>query len=222
MKVILFGSTGMVGQGVLRECLLDPQIEAILSIGRARTGEQHAKLREIVHADMGNLAPIEDQLRGFDACFFSLGVSSVGMSEADYRHVTYDLAIGAATTLAALNPAMTFIYVSGAGTDNTEHSTERGRTMWARVKGQTENAIIRLPFKGYAFRPAFIQPLHGIKSKTALYRLIYAVLGPLVMKVFPKTSTTTEILGRAMIHVARQGFPKRVLESQDINAAGKS
>jgi uncharacterized protein YbjT (DUF2867 family) len=206
----------MVGQGVLRECLLDPDVEKILSIGRSRTGLQHPKLREIVHQDIANLAPIEDQLRGYDACFFTLGVSSAGMTEADYRRITYDLTLGAARTLAALNPEMTFIYVSGMGTDSA------GRSMWARVKGETENALLRLPFKAaYMFRPGFIQPLHGIKSKTALYRIPYAILGPfnsLFLKFFPKYATTTEVLGRAMIKAARQGAPKKVLESQDINA----
>jgi uncharacterized protein YbjT (DUF2867 family) len=155
-------------------------------------------------------------LRGYDACFFTLGVSSAGMTEADYRRITYDLTLGAARTLAALNPEMTFIYVSGMGTDSA------GRSMWARVKGETENALLRLPFKAaYMFRPGFIQPLHGIKSKTALYRIPYAILGPfnsLFLKFFPKYATTTEVLGRAMIKAARQGAPKKVLESQDINA----
>jgi uncharacterized protein YbjT (DUF2867 family) len=218
MNVILFGATGMVGQGVLRECLLDPEVEKILSIGRGATGQQDAKLREIVHKDIADLSAIEDRLSGYHACFFCLGVSSVGMKEADYRHITYDYAVGAAGTLARLDPQMTFIYVSGAGTDSTEH----GRSMWARVKGQTENALLRLPFKtAYMFRPGFIQPLHGITSKTAFYRIALAVLAPvipLLMKLSPKYVTTTEVIGRAMIKVARQGAPKRILESQDINA----
>jgi len=215
MNVILFGASGMVGQGVLRECLLDPGVDKILSIGRSRTGREDPKLQEIVHKDIANLAPIEDQLRGYDACFFTLGVSSVGMKEADYRRVTYDLTLGAAQTLGRLNPEMTFIYVSGAGTDSG------GRSMWARVKGETENALLGLPFRAaYMFRPAFIQPLHGIKSKTALYQIPYTILGPfnsLVLKFFPKYATSTEVLGRAMIKAARQGAPKKVLESQDIN-----
>jgi uncharacterized protein YbjT (DUF2867 family) len=206
----------MVGQGVLRECLLDPGVEKVLSIGRSATGQQHAKLREIVHKDVADLAPIEDDLRGYDACFFTLGVSSAGMKEADYRRITYDLTLGAARTLAALDPEMTFIYVSGAGTNS------QGRSMWARVKGETENALLRLPFKAaYMFRPGFIQPLHGIKSKTALYRIPYAILGPfnsLFLKFFPKYATSTEVLGRAMIKAARHGAPQKVLESQDINA----
>lgn len=216
MNVILFGASGMVGQGVLRECLLDPGVEKILSIGRSRTGREDPKLREVVHKDIADLAPIKDQLRGYDACFFTLGVSSVGMKEADYRRVTYDLTLGAAAALASLNPGMTFIYVSGQGTDSA------GRSMWARVKGETENALFQLPFKAaYMFRPGFIQPLHGIKSKTALYRIPLAILGPLnsvVLKLFPKYATSTEVLGRAMIKAARYGAPKKVLESQDINA----
>jgi uncharacterized protein YbjT (DUF2867 family) len=206
----------MVGQGVLRECLLDPGVERVLSIGRSSTGQQNPKLREIVHKDIADLSSIDDQLRGFDACFFTLGVSSAGMKEADYRRVTYDLTLGAARTLAALNPEMTFIYVSGLGTDSN------GRSMWARVKGETENALLQLPFKAaYMFRPGFIQPLHGVKSKTPLYRIPYAILGPfnsLFLKLFPKYATTTEVLGRAMIKAAREGAPKKVLESQDINA----
>ncbi len=170
-----------------------------------------------MHSDIADLSPIEDLLSGYGACFFCLGVSSVGMTEAAYRPITYDLTLKAARTLLARNPEMTFIYVSGAGTD----STESGRSMWARVKGQTENALLRLSPNTYMFRPAFIQPLHGIQSKTALYRTLYTLLRPLtplLMKLSPKYVTTTEVLGRAMIKVARQGSPKRVLESQDINA----
>jgi uncharacterized protein YbjT (DUF2867 family) len=207
----------MVGQGALRECLLDPGVESVLSIGRSAIGQKHEKLREIVHQNIADLTSIQDQLRGYDACFFCLGVSSAGMKEEDYRRVTYDLTLGAARTLATLNPGMTFIYVSGAGTD----STEKGSLMWARVKGATENALLRLPFKAaYMFRPGFIQPLHGIKSKTALYQALYTALGPLnslFLKFLPKYATTTEILGRAMIKAARIGAPKSILESIDIN-----
>jgi uncharacterized protein YbjT (DUF2867 family) len=216
MKVILFGASGMVGRGVLRECLLDPGVEEVVSIGRSTTGQHDAKLREIVHKDIADLAPIENELKGYDACFFTLGVSSFRMKEEDYRRITFDLTLGAARTLASLNPEMTFIYVSGAGTDSN------GGSMWMRVKGETENALLRLPFKAaYMFRPGFIQPLHGIQSKTALYRILYAVLGPfnaLFLRVFPKYATTTEVLGRAMIKAARYGAPKKILESQDINA----
>lgn len=218
MKVILFGATGMVGQGVLRECLLDDGVEQVLAMGRSATGQQHAKLREAVHKDLLDYSAIEGTLSGYDACFFCLGVSSAGMSEQDYTRVTYDLTLAAARVLARLNPDMTFIYVSGTGTD----SSEQGRSMWARVKGRTENALFGLPFKAkYMFRPGYIQPMHGIVSKTRLYRLGYAVMGPLypVMKaLFPKYVTTTEQVGRAMLRVAREGAPRTVLENSDINA----
>ena len=217
MKVILFGATGMVGQGVLRECLLDPDVQTILSVGRSATGQQHQKLRELVHQDFLDFSAIESELSGFDACFFCLGVTSVGMTEDRYQHITYGFTIAAAETLARLNPGMAFIYVSGMGTD----SSERGRSMWARVKGKTENALLRLPFKAaYMFRPAAIVALHGIRSKTRLYNVFYVVLGPLLplMKKFlPKYVTTTEQVGRAMIKIAKQGFPKPVLENSDIN-----
>ncbi|MGB6430266.1 MAG: hypothetical protein WBF06_06745 [Candidatus Acidiferrales bacterium] len=217
MKTILFGATGMVGQGVLRECLLDPEIESVLSIGRTATGQKHAKLREIVRKDLFNYADIEDELRGYDACFFCLGVSSAGKTEADYRHLTYDLTLAAANALAKVDPGMTFSYVSGTGTDSTEH----GRSMWARVKGATENALLKLPFKAaYMFRPGVIQPTHGEKSKTGWYRAMYAVMGPMIpvlLRVFPKSVTTTDRMGRAMLEVAKHGAPKKLLETQDIN-----
>jgi uncharacterized protein YbjT (DUF2867 family) len=159
MKVIIFGATGMVGQGVLRECLLDPDVRRVLSIGRSATGQRHEKLRELIRADLLDYSAIENELRGYDACFFCLGITSLGLSEEQYRRVTYDITMAAAKALARLNPDMTFVYVTGAGTDSTEH----GRTMWARVKGETENALLRLPFRAaYMFRPAAIQPLHGI------------------------------------------------------------
>ena len=217
MKVILFGATGMVGQGVLRECVLDPEVESVLAIGRSATGQQHEKLHEIVHQDLSDLSTIRGRLSAYDACFFCLGVSAAGMDEPAYRRVTYDLTISTAGTLAKLNPMMTFIYVSGAGTD----STERGRMMWARVKGKTENALLQMPFKAaYMFRPAYIQPLHGIRTKTVWYRALYALMGPFypVWKVLlPKYVTTTECVGRAMLKVAKQGAPKHVLENQDIS-----
>jgi uncharacterized protein YbjT (DUF2867 family) len=219
MNVILFGATGMVGQGVLRECLLDADVKSVLSIGRSATGQPHPNLRELVHGDFQDYSAIEGQLPGFDACFFCLGVSSSGMTEERYTRLTYDITLAAARTLARLNPDMTFIYVSGMGTD----SSERGRSMWARVKGKTENELLRLPFKAaYMFRPGVIVPLHGVKSKTKLYQFFYVVLGPLLPLLkgrFPKYVTTTEQLGRAMIEVAKHGAQKRVFESMDINAA---
>ncbi|HTD97174.1 MAG TPA: hypothetical protein VK627_09595, partial [Edaphobacter sp.] len=177
MNVLLFGATGMVGQGVLRECLLDPGVQQVLSLVRTPTAQQHPKLRELVASDFFDLTPLASELTGFDACFFSLGVSSAGMAEQPYYHLTYDLTLAAAQLLFRLNPGMTFIYVSGASTD----STEKGRIMWARVKGKTENALLALPFKAaYMFRPGFIQPLHGVKSKTKAYQIIYAVASPLI------------------------------------------
>jgi len=217
VKVVLFGATGMVGQGVLRECLLDPDVESVLAVVRNTSLPQHDKLREIVHHDVSDLSAIEDRLSGYDACFFPLGVSSVGMKEETYRRVTYDLTVSVAKTLAELNPTMTFIYVSGAGTD----STERGRSMWARVKGRTENALLEMPFKAvYLFRPAYIQPLHGVRTKTAWYGAAYALmkpLYPLLKMLFPNYVTTTECVGRAMLTVTQRGFPKPVLENRDIN-----
>lgn len=215
MKVVLFGASGMLGQGVLRECLLDPEVTAILSITRRTSGQTNAKLREVVHQDFLDFSSLEPELSGFDACFFCLGVSSVGMSEKDYRRVTYAITLAAARTLEKLNPQMTFVFVSGAGTD----SSGRGGVMWARVKGETENALLRLPFKAaYMFRPAVIVPLHGIKSRTFLYRIFYSVLAPLLPLLnAPKYVTTTEKLGRAMLVAAKHGAPKPVLESADIN-----
>lgn len=218
MKVILFGATGMVGQGVLRECLLDPDVQVVETIARTPTGVHHPKLREIVHRDFWNYAPIEADLSGFDACFFCLGVSSAGMSAADYERLTYGITMAAAEILARLNPGMVFVYVSGMGTD----SSETGRTMWARVKGKTENALLRLPFKGaYMFRPGLIQPLHGATSKTRAYRILYRLAQPvlpILRGLFPSSILTTEQIGRAMLHVARHGAPKRILESKDIRA----
>ena len=216
MKVIIFGATGMIGQGVLRECLLDPGVTSVLAVTRSPIGQQHPRLRELVHRDFASFSAIEPQLAGYDACFFCLGISSVGMTEDAYRRVTYDFALAAAETLARRNPEMTFIYVSGAGTDASS------QTMWARVKGQTEHAILQLPFKrAYMFRPGFIQPLHGVTSKTSLYRAIYTVarpLYPLLRRLAPKMVTNTEQVGRAMLKAARQGAPKAILESQDINS----
>jgi len=221
MKVILLGATGMVGQGVLRECLLEPEVESVLAVGRGKTGQQHEKLNEIVTDNLWDLAPIEANLSGLDACFFCLGVSAAGKSEEEYRRVTYDLTLSAARILLRQNPRMTFIYVSGMGTD----STERGRMMWARVKGKTENDLLKLPFKAaYMFRPGYIQPLDGIRTKTKWYGLLYAMMAPLYplwKALFPKYVTTTEQVGRAMIRVAKQGAAKSVRESEDISRFGQ-
>lgn len=218
MRVLLFGATGMIGQGVLRECLLDPGVEHVLAIGRKPSGQSHAKLRDLVHRDLFDYSAIEPELTGFDACFFCLGVSSAGMSEDAYRHITYDLTMAAATTLARLNPAMTFLYLSGMGAD----SSEQGRVAWARIRGHLENTLFRLPFRAvYSLRPAAVQPLHGSRSRTMLYRALYVLgspLWPILKALFPNYVTTTEIVGRAMLKVARHGAPKQVLENRDINA----
>jgi uncharacterized protein YbjT (DUF2867 family) len=220
VKVILFGASGMVGQGVLRECLLDLDVESVLTVVRTPLGTstgKETKVREIIHSDFTDFSSIEKQWQGYDACFFCLGVSSFGMSEEDYAHVTKDFTLAAAESLWRVNPNMTFVYVSGAGTD----SSERGRVMWARVKGETENRLLKMPFKGvYMFRPGIIQPLHGIRSKTALYRIPYLIMGPfipLLKALFPKIITTTEQVGRAMIRIAKQGAPKQLLENKEIN-----
>ena len=218
MNILLFGATGMVGQGVLRECLLDEGVTRVVTLGRSPTGQSHPKLREIVHGELLNLRPIEGQLTGLDACFYCLGASATGLSEADYTQINYVLTMSVAEALARIDPDMTFVYVSGAGTD----SSERGRAMWARVKGRTENALLRLPFKAaYMLRPGLIIPMHGVKSKTRLYRAFYTVLGPLLplmRKLFPRSIITTEQLGRVMLRLARSGYSKPVLETADLSA----
>jgi len=218
MKVILFGASGMVGQGVLRECQRDAGVETVLAVGRSAIANASGKLHQLVVPDLARIADQAEALQGYDACFFCLGVSAAGMSEARYTELTYDLTLSIANTLAAHNPGLTFIYVSGAGTD----SSESGGSMWARVKGRTENALLRLPIKAaFMFRPGVIQPLHGVRSKTRSYRLFYllsAPLLPLLRRLFPRHITTTEQMGRAMIKLARQGGPKPVLEAADINA----
>jgi uncharacterized protein YbjT (DUF2867 family) len=220
MDVLIFGATGMVGQGALRECLADPAVGRVGAIGRTVTGRRHPKLREIVHENLFDYSSVQDALTGFDACFFCLGVTSAGMTEAAYHHVTFDLTLAAARTLVRVNPLMTFIYVSGAGTD----STESGRVMWARVKGKTENALLALPFKSaFMLRPAMIQPLHGITSKTRSYRMLYsatALFLPALRALFPNYVTTTEQLGRVMIGLAKKGGDKAILEARDINRLG--
>jgi uncharacterized protein YbjT (DUF2867 family) len=220
MKVILFGASGMVGQAVLRECLRDPSVEHVLAIGRSRTGTADPKLEEIVHNDLWQYGPLELQLAGYDACFFCLGISSGDVSADEYERITYGITLAAAETLARLNSGMTFVYVSGAGTD----SSESGRVRWARVKGRTENALLRLPLHAYMFRPGVIQPLDGIQSRTRSYRLLYAITGPvlpLLRRMFPNSVLTTREIGRAMIAAARNGAPKHILESRDIRELGR-
>ena len=217
MKVLIFGATGMVGQGVLLECLRDPGVELIVTVGRTPTGVKDGKVREIVHGDLENYAGMEEALAGFDACFYCLGVASSGMKEADYERITYRFAVAAAEMLSRVQPGMTFIFVSGMGTDSTEH----GRTMWARVKGKTENALLKMSLNAYMFRPGFIQPLDGIQSKTPMYRKMYSVLGPIVTflhRMAPNLVVTTRELGQAMLAVGREGYGSRVLEMRDLRA----
>jgi uncharacterized protein YbjT (DUF2867 family) len=206
----------MVGSGVLAECIEDPRVGSVLVVGRTPCGVAHPKLRELIRSDFFDYRDANAHLNGLDACFFCLGVSAVGMSESAYHRLTYELTISAAAALADLNPGLTFCYVSGEGTD----STERGRFMWARVKGKTENHLLRMPFNAYMFRPGFIQPLKGVRSKTKLYQAFYNVLAPLyplLKRILPRHVTTTANVGRAMIQVAATGYSKHVLENSDIN-----
>jgi uncharacterized protein YbjT (DUF2867 family) len=217
MKVVIFGATGMVGEGVLRECLEDSRVESVLVVGRSRLRLTDPKIREILHTDFLDFKPIQSQFAAYDACFFCLGASAAGKSEDDYRRLTYDVTLAAAEALVAVSPDLTFCYVSGEGTDGTEH----GRVMWARVKGQTENALLRMPLKAaYMFRPGYIQPLKGVRSKTGWYQAIYNVLGPaypILRRLAPKYVTTTVNVGRAMIQVAANGYSKQILGTKDIN-----
>jgi uncharacterized protein YbjT (DUF2867 family) len=217
MKVVMFGATGMVGQGVVRECLLDPGIESVVSVGRSRGMVRDPRFHEVVTTDLLDLTPVAAELSGVDACFFCLGVSSTGMSEVDYRRITYDITMTAAAAVAAQNPRATFVYVSGVGAD----STGQGRTMWARVRGETENALLATSLDTYVLRPGYIQPLHGATSRTRLYRVVYRfgrVCYPLLRTVFPKHVSTTEQIGRAMIGLARHGAGERILYSEAFNA----
>jgi uncharacterized protein YbjT (DUF2867 family) len=209
----------MVGQAALRESLQAADVEQVLTVGRAPTGQQHPKLRELVHAEMWDYEGIEADLSDFDACFFCIGVTSSGMGEKAYAHLTYDMTLAAANKLAQLNPRMVFVYVSGAGADSSETS----KIMWERVRGKTENALLRLAFRGvYIFRPGMIQPLDGIKSKTTAYRWFYSLtkpLLPLLKAAMPAQVLSTRQVGQAMLNVVRRGAPMRVLESRDIVAA---
>jgi uncharacterized protein YbjT (DUF2867 family) len=213
VKVVVYGASGMVGYGVLRECLLDPEVTQVLAVGRRPLGEQHEKLTEAVLPDLADQSTID--FTGYDACFFCLGISSTGMTEEAYRHVTYDMTMAAANPLHEANPDACFVYVSGMGTDNTE----QGRTMWARVKGKTENDLLKLFGNAHMFRPGFIEPKHGATSSTTAYRIAYTVLRP----VFPlirrmKSVTSTEQIGKAMLAVAKHGAEKKILYPRDINA----
>jgi uncharacterized protein YbjT (DUF2867 family) len=216
MKVVLFGATGMVGAGVLRECLRDDRVAEVIAILRLSTGTSHPKLREHLRNDFFDYSDARESFRGANACFFSLGVSAVGKTEAEYHRLTYDITVNAATTLAEVNPGMTFCYVSGQGTD----SSERGRYMWARVKGRTENQLLRLGLCTFLLRPGYIQPLGGIESKTRVYRLFYRIMRPgypVLRRLAPNLVTTNEAVGRCMIELAIGGYPTNVLEVRDIN-----
>ncbi len=220
MDVILFGGSGMIGSGALTECLEDPAVTSVLSLGRSPSGRSHPKLREIRRDDLFDLTDMEGELTGYQACFFCLGVSSAGMSEKDYERITFDLTMSVARTVVRLNPGLTFCYVSGEGTD----SSESGRMMWARVKGKTENQLLALPTPTYMFRPGFVQPMRGVRSKTALYQALYAVstpLYPVLRRLAPRHVTTSVALGRAMIRVAAEGYHTKILENPDINALGE-
>lgn len=220
MKVVIFGATGMLGAGVLLEALDDPRVERVLTVVRKPTGVRHTKLEEVVHHDFFDYSTLQPRWPGFDACLFCLGVTSVGLSEAAYRHLTYDLTLAAARSMAAVNSGMVFCYVSGTGTD----SSARGRVMWARVKGETENALLALPFKGaYMFRPGYVQPLRGVRSKTGWYQAAYNSIGllyPLLRRLLPGAVTDSVTFGRALVRVAAKGYPTRILEGRDINRAG--
>ncbi len=217
IKAIITGATGMVGEGVLHECLLHPDVEAVLVINRKPGGMTDPKLKEIIHQDFFDISAIEDQLKGYNACFFCLGVSSVGMKEPEYYKMTYTLTLNVAKPLSQLNPDMTFCYVSGGGTD----STEKGKSMWARVKGKTENDLMKLPFKRvFAFRPGYMHPTKGLKNTNPYYKYM-SWMYPLLRLVFPGGVSTLAELGQAMINAARFGYDKQVIEVEDIVALAK-
>jgi uncharacterized protein YbjT (DUF2867 family) len=216
MRVVIFGTSGMVGQGALRECLRDPEVQQVVSVVRAPTGTTHEKLREIVHKDFLDFTPIENELIGLNACLYCLGVTSTGTKEEDYTRITYEFTVAAARTLLKLNPGISLVFVSATGAD----STERGSTMWARVKGKTENTLLAMPFGSvYVFRPAMIQPLEGIKSKTASYRILYGLIAPFssaARHFWPNYISTTQELGKALLVAAKRGTEKRIVEAGQI------
>jgi uncharacterized protein YbjT (DUF2867 family) len=215
MKVALFGATGMIGASALIECLAAPQVGSVLVVGRTSIGLKPPKVTEILHSDFFDLAPLAPRFADCDACFFCLGVSAAGKSEDAYTRLTYDLTLAAAVSMAAANPGMTFCYVSAAGAD------ERGRAMWARVRGRTESAVLALPFKSaFVLRPAYIQPLRGVRSRTPQYRAVYAVLGPLypvLRRLAPRYVTTSVAVARALVRLAARGYPRAIVHTDDIN-----
>lgn len=217
MNILIYGASGMVGQGVLRECLLAEDVHHVTAVVRSSLPVTHPKLVQFVTPDLTEILESGDANSHYDACFYCLGISSSGMSEEKYSHFTYDLTLKIASRLVKLNPDMAFIYVSGAGT----YSSEQGKSMWARVKGKTENAILKLGFaSAWMFRPAVIQPLNGARSKTASYRILYQLMAPvlpLLKRMFPDAILTTEDMGRAMLNAVRYGYKKPILEKTDIS-----
>lgn len=217
-KVIITGATGMVGEGVMHECLLDPEIDEVLLINRRPSGFSHPKLKEVLHQNFLDFSGIQVYFRHYNACFFCLGVSSVGMSKADYEKQTYDLTMHVAKTMATQNPDMTFCYVSGAGTD----SSEAGRSHWARIKGKTENDLLKLPFKqAFMFRPAYMRSTPGLKNTKKGYKIV-EFLEPVLKLIAPKYVSSLREVGQAMIKAMKKGYPKQILEVSDINALAKS
>jgi uncharacterized protein YbjT (DUF2867 family) len=211
IQAIITGVTGMVGEGVLQECLNHPQVDKVLVISRRPSGIVHPKVSEVIHSNFHDVSAIENRLKGYNACFFCLGVSSVGMKEDEYRHLTYDLTLHVAKTLCRLNLDMTFCYVSGAGTSSSESGA-----MWARVKGRTENELLKLPFKGsYMFRPAVMRPTPGLKNTLKGYTY-FAWMLPGLQKLFPNYVCSLRDVGQAMINAVSKGYPKRILEVSDI------
>jgi uncharacterized protein YbjT (DUF2867 family) len=218
MRVVLYGASGMVGGGALRACLQDKSVTEVLAIGRSRVQNSAPKLRQLVLPDLCNYAKVSEQLKGYDACFYCLGVSALGMSEEAYQKVTYDFTMAAAQALLKQSPAMTFVFVSGSGAD----SSEGGRVMWARIKGKTENALLKMPFrKVHVLRPGMIQPVHGATSRTTSYRIIYVMMAPLMpllRSLMPRKITTTDVVGQAMLKLAKDGSQQKLLTNADINA----
>ena len=218
IRAIITGSTGMVGEGVLHECLKHTDVESVLIINRRPCGIQHDKLKEIIHYDFLDITPIKDQLSGYNACYFCSGVSSIGKKEDEYTKLTYDITLHIAKILYEINPEMTFCYVSGSGTD----SSEQGKIMWARVKGKTENDLLKLGFKAvYMFRPGYIQPTKGLKNAYKIYKVL-APLYPIWKTIFPKYVCTLEDLGHSMINCTLFGYDKRILSNLDITKSAKS
>ena len=220
LRIILFGATGMIGSGVLHSCLADPQVAAVLVIGRTPCRVSHEKLTELLHTDFFDYSAIESRLTGYTSCLFALGVSAAGLSEAEYTHLTYDLTVAAAEAILKANPGCGFAYVSGQGTD----TSEKGLFMWARVKGRLENRLLAMEFHpAVMFRPGAIQPMEGVESKTRLYRIIYSILRPIMpfaLRHFPSIMTSSERLGRAMLRAMRGETSLRILESTEINKLG--